>query len=68
VRSGDILIGQIRLERVIGQWKEKIELKILETKEEGERRDRGQEQMEEGDKPEPLDMKELQVARDFVDG
>lgn len=30
VRSGEILIGQIRLEHVIEQWKEKVELKVLE--------------------------------------
>lgn len=30
VRSGGILIGWIRLEPVIGQWKEKVELKVLE--------------------------------------
>jgi hypothetical protein len=29
VRSGKFLIGQIRLEPVIGQWKEKLELKVL---------------------------------------
>ena len=30
VRSGEILIGQIRLEPVIGQWKGKVELNVLE--------------------------------------
>jgi hypothetical protein len=30
VRSGEVLIGRIRLEPVIGQWKEKAELKVLE--------------------------------------
>jgi hypothetical protein len=30
VRSGEILINQIRLGPVIGQWKKKVELKVLE--------------------------------------
>ena len=40
VMSGEILIGQIRLEPVIGQWKENVELKVLEKEEkEGKMRD-----------------------------
>ena len=39
VMSGEILIGQIRLEPVIGQWKEKAELKVLEKEEEERWRD-----------------------------
>ena len=31
-RSGEILIGQIKLEPVIRQWKEKVELKVLEKR------------------------------------
>jgi hypothetical protein len=30
VRSGEILTDQIRLEPVIGHWKEKAKLKVLE--------------------------------------
>jgi hypothetical protein len=30
VRSAEILIHQVRLETVTGQWKEKVELKVLE--------------------------------------
>ena len=36
VRSGNILIGQIRPEPKIGQWKEKAELNVLEK--EGKKR------------------------------
>ena len=38
VRSGNILIGQIRPEPKIGQWKEKVELKVLARGKEEEER------------------------------
>lgn len=50
--SGKILIGQIRLEPVIGQWDEEVELKVLER---GKRKKRSVEmrQDRERDKVEP---------------
>ena len=37
VRSGEILIGQIRLEPVIGQWKEKAQFERFKEGERGRR-------------------------------
>ena len=62
VRSGEILIRQIRLEPVIGQWKKKggaesfrEEIEDSERQEERQRRDR--EKMEEEDEPDPRGLK-----------
>lgn len=40
VRSSEILMDQISLEPVIGQWKERAELKVLEDRENNGRRGR----------------------------
>ena len=63
VRSGDTLIGQIRVEPVLGQWKRKAELKVLERRQ----RDRDGEKMEQEDKPDPRGLKEPQVAVDIIE-
>jgi hypothetical protein len=48
VMSGEILIGQRRLEPVSGQWKEKAQLKVLEKGEKEE--EKGEEEEEKGEK------------------
>lgn len=46
VRSGEILIDWIRLQPVIGQWKEKVKLKGL-AREKRKKKDRQDKKMEE---------------------
>jgi hypothetical protein len=58
VRTDGIVIGQIRLAPVIKQWKEKMELKVLETGKEEYRPDGGQKKMEEEYELEPHGLKE----------
>lgn len=47
--SGEILIGQRRLEPVSGQWKEKAQLKVLE---------KGEKEEEKGEKEEETGRRE----------
>ena len=49
MRSDDILIGQLRLEPVIGQWKGKVELKVLERGREREKERDRERKKEEGE-------------------
>jgi hypothetical protein len=65
VRSGEILIGQIKIEPVIGQWKGEAELKVLERgmRKNKARQDRGRERWSR-----PSGLEEPQVARDSTAG
>lgn len=76
MRSGEALVGQIRLEHVIGQWKEKVEVKLLERKRRRRKRDgerdremeNGEKIEEKEDETEPHSLKEPQVPRSFING
>ena len=75
MRSGKFLIGQIRLEPVIGQWKEKLELKVLgrgkkkkKIRWDGGQREKKMEGDGDEDEVDPHDLEKPQVARDFIDG
>lgn len=61
-KSGEISIGQIRLELVMGQWMERVEKGEKEEK----RQRMEEEEFEDG--VDPCGLEERQVARDFLMG